>query len=283
MKIHDKHLSIDPVELRISVTAHKKHNQTIYNDGGERHYKNIKLLLPQIPVDEFRDFYKNFIYVIALTNHEKVMDGFGKLFEESAQLNITFFPYMLTRQYIKFADIWCQKGGIVNHQKFVDAEKSLLKRIQHNPKEFKNIFDKRLVGIHGVTTEDRHFYSLIADLKTGRLITLDSVLTTECRKDLIAQLVGRLFERMAKSLNIPEPYTFASESFFWKLLTPHVPVQGFTAGCGYFTILNNYYSILKVLPSYRNRDMEQLRFLLVYQLFYQKIFPVLDSEPVFRD
>ncbi|KAI3389116.1 hypothetical protein SNEBB_007383, partial [Seison nebaliae] len=204
-------------------------------------------------------------YVRALSMHgtqpyyDMFWGDYGRLINEVSGKEITFLNY--TR------DINCDHPGYCGSK----ARERVRQALHH-----------QFIAIQYIDYE--HLYILFVDLKNEYIYFIDSVpgvsnfnaeLTHYIYNAILEAARGYSFHgEYVQKFRRATMYDFES----WDRIHMTNVQQSRGAGCGFFLLLNSKYISYKIIPKFKDKDADMLRFMLLYEIFRLKLFPILEEE-----
>ncbi|KAI3386577.1 hypothetical protein SNEBB_009491 [Seison nebaliae] len=216
--------------------------------------------------------------LVPFLNDEKWIRTYDTLFSEKADLAImpyNIFPYEVTNDWTTKAYQKTRRSTtpivIENDNESEQIMRTLAGKIVGKEKGFQ----ERYQVIFSTDSYGFHYLLVVLDLEKGVLITYESCKNKPRMTDINANYLVHLLGTLITELDIPVPYSAITDKHHkWEIMVPHTSSQSDLRSCGFYTLINLKYLAHRIMPIFKNREILQLKFLLGYELYRKKLFPL---------
>ncbi|KAI3382697.1 hypothetical protein SNEBB_003501 [Seison nebaliae] len=91
----------------------------------------------------------------------------------------------------------------------------------------------------------------------------------------MATTAQNIYQRFKVAVPEYANVTQAEFTSSWDLIERRLQQQDRAAGCGFYALVNTKYVVQRIIPSFKDEDLDQMRHMLLLEIFRHKLFPIL--------
>ncbi|KAI3388583.1 hypothetical protein SNEBB_003796 [Seison nebaliae] len=228
-----------------------------------------KLLFPMVAHKMWSNHYDavgSNVGIKDLIDMEVIWLAYRNLLQRSPELRMDFIPFEVSARFTEAVyTLFYVKGKRIIDVPFDQSEDAVYKA-----KRLINNLPKRFLGVIN-SQELLHFTFYMLDFKKEKLISFES-LGEAFRMD---EHYAEYYMTMHASLKARIQHTKLKPIRNVTLYNPSVSQQSDNDNCMFYSFFNAKFASRKIITKFRNREIYQLKFMMLLELLRGQLFPIL--------